>query len=29
MTEEERIKEYAKACDEAHSHLEAPLSVPF
>lgn len=25
MTEEERIKEYAKACDEAHSNLEAPL----
>lgn len=25
MTQEERIKEYAKACDEAHSHLEAPL----
>lgn len=25
MTQEERIKEYAKACDEAHSHLDAPL----
>ncbi len=25
MTKEERIKEYAKACDEAHSNLEAPL----
>lgn len=25
MTQEERIKEYAKACDEAHNHLDAPL----
>ena len=25
MTDEERIREYAKACDNAHSHLEAPL----
>lgn len=25
MTQEERIKEYARLCDEAHSHLEAPL----
>lgn len=31
MTEEERIKEYARLCDEAHSHLESPLlgSVTF
>lgn len=25
MTDKERIREYAKACDKAHSHLEAPL----
>lgn len=25
MTQEERIKEYERLCDEAHSHLEAPL----
>lgn len=25
MTDEERIKEYAKACDKAHSNIEAPL----
>ncbi len=25
MTEEERIKEYVRLCDEAHSNLEAPL----
>ncbi len=25
MTQEERIKEYVRLCDEAHSNLEAPL----
>lgn len=25
MTDEERIKEYERLCDEAHSNLEAPL----
>lgn len=25
MTEKERMREYVKACDEAHSNLEAPL----
>ena len=25
MTEEERIKEYVRLCDEAHSNIEAPL----
>ena len=25
MTQEERMKEYVRLCDEAHSNLEAPL----
>ena len=25
MTDEERMKEYIRLCDEAHSNLEAPL----
>lgn len=25
MTEKEKMKEYVRLCDEAHSHLEAPL----
>ncbi len=25
MTDEERIKEYERLCDEAHSNLEAPM----
>ncbi|MGN0556164.1 MAG: hypothetical protein ACI4LI_09755 [Candidatus Fimenecus sp.] len=26
MTDEERMKEYIRLCDEAHSNLEAPLT---
>lgn len=25
MTDEEKMKEYVRLCDEAHSHLEAPM----